>query len=72
MSWPGSWHCVYLCRFQRDIPMALVASGVEHSKMRELASSPMDQESNAKCMDVRAVELGLPMFAVGQPGSSGK
>ncbi|VDM22195.1 unnamed protein product [Hydatigera taeniaeformis] len=50
------WTRVY--RIQRDIPMPLVTSGVEHGNLRELALARMD-ELGAKCRDVRTREVGI-------------
>lgn len=50
------WTRVY--RIQRDIPMPLVTSGVEHGNLRELALARMD-ELGSKCRDVRTREVGI-------------
>lgn len=50
------WTRVY--RIQRDIPMPLVTSGVEHGNLRELALKRM-QELGLKCRDVRTREIGI-------------
>ncbi|VDD82199.1 unnamed protein product [Mesocestoides corti] len=50
------WTRVY--RIQRDIPMPLVTSGVEHGNLRELALARM-AELGAKCRDVRTREVGI-------------
>uniref|UniRef100_F1L1A0 Elongator complex protein 3 n=1 Tax=Ascaris suum TaxID=6253 RepID=F1L1A0_ASCSU len=50
------WVRVY--RVQRDIPMPLVSSGVEHGNLRELALKRID-ELGLKCRDVRTREVGI-------------
>lgn len=50
------WTRVY--RVQRDIPMPLVTSGVEHGNLRELALARM-QELGVTCRDVRTREVGI-------------
>lgn len=50
------WTRVY--RVQRDIPMPLVTSGVEHGNIRELALARM-AEYGTKCRDVRTREVGI-------------
>lgn len=50
------WTRVY--RVQRDIPMPLVSSGVEHGNLRELALARL-RDANTPCRDVRAREAGL-------------
>ncbi|XP_018575401.1 probable elongator complex protein 3 [Anoplophora glabripennis] len=50
------WTRVY--RVQRDIPMPLVSSGVEHGNLRELALSRM-KDLGLKCRDVRTREVGI-------------
>lgn len=50
------WTRVY--RVQRDIPMPLVTSGVEHGNIRELALERM-AEYGTKCRDVRTREVGI-------------
>jgi elongator complex protein 3 len=50
------WTRVY--RVQRDIPMPLVTSGVEHGNLRELALRRM-QELGLQCRDVRTREVGI-------------
>ncbi|KAL3317759.1 Elongator subunit [Cichlidogyrus casuarinus] len=50
------WTRVY--RIQRDIPMPLVSSGVDHGNLRELALARM-AELGAKCLDVRTREVGI-------------
>ena len=50
------WTRVY--RVQRDIPMPLVTSGVEHGNVRELALARM-ADLGLKCRDVRTREVGI-------------
>ncbi|XP_045472607.1 elongator complex protein 3 [Harmonia axyridis] len=50
------WTRVY--RVQRDIPMPLVSSGVEHGNLRELALNRM-KDLGYKCRDVRTREVGI-------------
>lgn len=50
------WTRVY--RVQRDIPMPLVTSGVEHGNLRELAMARM-RELGLLCRDVRSREVGI-------------
>eukprot|EP00794_Sanderia_malayensis_P004611 gene4611-5217_t len=50
------WTRVY--RVQRDIPMPLVTSGVEHGNLRELALARMN-DFGTKCRDVRTREVGI-------------
>ncbi|XP_039428847.1 elongator complex protein 3-like [Culex pipiens pallens] len=50
------WTRVY--RVQRDIPMPLVSSGVEHGNLRELALARM-KDLGADCRDVRTREVGI-------------
>ncbi|KAF2902263.1 hypothetical protein ILUMI_03926 [Ignelater luminosus] len=50
------WVRVY--RVQRDIPMPLVTSGVEHGNLRELALQRM-KDLGLKCRDVRTREVGI-------------
>jgi len=50
------WTRVY--RIQRDIPMPLVTSGVDHGNLRELAVARME-ELNLQCKDVRTREVGI-------------
>lgn len=45
-------------RVQRDIPMPLVTSGVEHGNIRELALARM-ADYGTKCRDVRTREVGI-------------
>ncbi|KAK4337178.1 hypothetical protein RND71_043494 [Anisodus tanguticus] len=56
LSMVPPWTRVY--RVQRDIPMPLVSSGVEHGNIRELALRRM-AEFGAKCKDVRTREVGI-------------
>ncbi|KAK2702553.1 hypothetical protein QYM36_018838 [Artemia franciscana] len=50
------WARVY--RVQRDIPMPLVSSGVEHGNLRELALARM-KDFGTECRDVRTREVGI-------------
>ena len=50
------WTRVY--RIQRDIPMPLVSSGVEHGNIRELVLKRM-KELGLQCRDVRTREVGI-------------
>ena len=50
------WTRVY--RIQRDIPMPLVTSGVDHGNLRELAIKRME-ELDLQCRDVRTREVGI-------------
>jgi len=50
------WVRVY--RIQRDIPMPLVSSGVEHGNLRELALARM-ADLGLPCRDVRTREVGI-------------
>lgn len=50
------WTRVY--RIQRDIPMPLVTSGVDHGNLRELAIARME-ELGLQCRDVRTREVGI-------------
>lgn len=50
------WTRVY--RVQRDIPMPLVSSGVEHGNLRELALAKM-KDLGLVCRDVRTREVGI-------------
>ncbi|XP_065837578.1 elongator complex protein 3 [Oscarella lobularis] len=50
------WTRVY--RVQRDIPMPLVTSGVEHGNLRELALARM-RDLGTQCRDVRTREVGI-------------
>lgn len=50
------WTRVY--RVQRDIPMPLVSSGVEHGNLRELCLARM-KDFGTTCRDVRTREVGI-------------
>lgn len=50
------WTRVY--RVQRDIPMPLVTSGVEHGNLRELALARV-KDLGSTCRDVRTREVGI-------------
>ncbi len=50
------WTRVY--RIQRDIPMPLVSSGVEHGNIRELVLKRM-RDLGIPCRDVRTREVGI-------------
>nr|XP_041570897.1 elongator complex protein 3 [Taeniopygia guttata] len=50
------WTRVY--RVQRDIPMPLVSSGVEHGNLRELALARM-KDLGTECRDIRTREVGI-------------
>eukprot|EP00588_Corethron_pennatum_P004021 CAMPEP_0194294728 /NCGR_PEP_ID=MMETSP0169-20130528/51473_1 /TAXON_ID=218684 /ORGANISM="Corethron pennatum, Strain L29A3" /LENGTH=563 /DNA_ID=CAMNT_0039043673 /DNA_START=213 /DNA_END=1904 /DNA_ORIENTATION=+ len=50
------WTRVY--RIQRDIPMPLVSSGVEHGNLRELALQRM-RDLDVPCKDIRSREVGM-------------
>jgi elongator complex protein 3 len=50
------WTRVY--RIQRDIPMPLVTSGVDHGNLRELALERMEN-LDLQCRDVRTREVGI-------------
>ncbi|KAL5016799.1 hypothetical protein ScPMuIL_006388 [Solemya velum] len=50
------WTRIY--RVQRDIPMPLVTSGVEHGNLRELALARM-KDLGTHCRDVRTREVGI-------------
>jgi len=50
------WTRIY--RVQRDIPMPLVSSGVEHGNLRELALARMN-DLGTQCRDVRTREVGI-------------
>lgn len=56
LSMVPPWTRVY--RIQRDIPMPLVTSGVDHGNLRELALKRMD-ELELQCRDVRTREVGI-------------
>lgn len=55
------WTRVY--RVQRDIPMPLVSSGVEHGNLREHALARMKQLGLA-CRDVRTREVGIQVIFI--------
>lgn len=50
------WVRIY--RIQRDIPMPLVTSGVDHGNLRDLALKRM-KDLNIVCRDVRTREVGI-------------
>ncbi|EJW03194.1 ELP3 family histone acetyltransferase [Edhazardia aedis USNM 41457] len=50
------WTRIY--RVQRDIPMPLVSSGVEHGNIREVALLRM-KDYSTKCRDIRTREVGI-------------
>jgi len=50
------WVRIY--RVQRDIPMTLVSSGVEHGNIREVVLARM-KEQGLSCRDVRTREVGI-------------
>ena len=50
------WTRIY--RIQRDIPMPLVSSGVEHGNIRELVLQRM-QQMQLRCRDIRTREIGI-------------
>lgn len=50
------WTRVY--RIQRDIPMPLVSSGVEHGNLRQLALARM-KDLDLPCKDIRMREVGM-------------
>ena len=56
MAMVPPWTRVY--RIQRDIPMPLVSSGVEHGNLRELALSRM-RDLDLRCKDIRTREVGM-------------
>lgn len=56
LSMVPPWTRIY--RVQRDIPMPLVSSGVEHGNIRELALARMS-DYGMKCRDVRTREVGI-------------
>jgi len=56
MSMVPPWTRVY--RIQRDIPMPLVSSGVEHGNLRELALARM-RDLDLPCWDIRTREAGM-------------
>lgn len=56
LSYIAPWTRVY--RIQRDIPMPLVTSGVEHGNIRELVLQRM-RDLGLTCRDVRTREVGI-------------
>ena len=56
LSMVPPWTRLY--RIQRDIPMPLVSSGVEHGNLRELALQKL-QDWNVPCLDIRSREVGM-------------
>lgn len=56
MSLIPPWTRIY--RVQRDIPMPLVSSGVEHGNLRELVMARM-KDYGLRCRDVRTREAGI-------------
>jgi elongator complex protein 3 len=56
MSLVPPWVRIY--RIQRDIPMPLVTSGVDHGNLRELVLKRM-KDLNLPCKDVRTREVGI-------------
>jgi len=50
------WTRIY--RIQRDIPMPLVTSGVDHGNLRELSLKRME-ELDLQCRDIRTREVGM-------------
>lgn len=56
MAMVPPWTRVY--RIQRDIPMPLVSSGVEHGNLRELAMARM-RDLDLPCKDIRTREVGM-------------
>ena len=48
-----------LYRIQRDIPMPLVSSGVEHGNLRELALHKLQVDWDLPCWDIRTREVGM-------------
>lgn len=56
LSYIPPWTRIY--RVQRDIPMTLVSSGVEHGNIRELALARM-KDYKTRCRDVRTREVGI-------------
>jgi elongator complex protein 3 len=53
-----------LYRIQRDIPMPLVSSGVEHGNLRELALAKL-RDQNIPCLDIRSREVGMKQIHCG-------
>jgi elongator complex protein 3 len=56
------WTRIY--RIQRDIPMPLVTSGVEHGNIRQLVLARM-KELGIPCRDVRTREIGIQKVNTG-------
>lgn len=56
LSMVPPWTRLY--RIQRDIPMPLVSSGVEHGNLRELALEKL-RDWNVPCLDIRSREVGM-------------
>jgi len=56
MAMVPPWTRVY--RIQRDIPMPLVSSGVEHGNLRQLAMARME-DLDLPCKDIRTREVGM-------------
>jgi elongator complex protein 3 len=56
LSMVPPWTRVY--RIQRDIPMPLVTSGVEHGNIRELVLQKME-DLGLVCRDIRTREVGI-------------
>jgi elongator complex protein 3 len=56
MAMVPPWTRVY--RIQRDIPMPLVSSGVEHGNLRQLALARM-KDLDLPCKDIRMREVGM-------------
>jgi elongator complex protein 3 len=56
LAYVPPWTRIY--RVQRDIPMTLVSSGVEHGNVRELALARM-KDYKTRCRDVRTREVGI-------------
>eukprot|EP00741_Cyanophora_paradoxa_P007032 tig00001071_g6804.t1 len=56
MAMVPPWTRIY--RVQRDIPMPLVSSGVEHGNLRELALARV-RDLGLACRDVRTREVGI-------------
>lgn len=56
LSFVPPWIRIY--RVQRDIPMTLVSSGVEHGNIRELAMARM-KDYKTRCRDIRTREVGI-------------
>jgi elongator complex protein 3 len=56
LSMVPPWTRLY--RIQRDIPMPLVSSGVEHGNLRELPLQKL-RDWNVPCLDIRSREVGM-------------